>query len=484
MCHLVCEAVREGDSKVSEDARKITGDPNYIPTDPKELANRVFTTCFMATDNNSEETKERSRKLAEQIGSHHLQIKIDTAVAAVLGIFTAVMGVVPRFTAHGGSLRENVALQNIQARLRMVLAYLFAQLSLWARGRPGGLLVLGSTNMDERLRGHITKYDCSSADLNPIGAISKTDLRKFTTYSINKFGFTALKDIYAAPPTAELEPLKDGKLVQTDEKDLGMTYDELSVYGRLRKQAFCGPYSMFGKLVHTWKETCTPRQVASKVKHFFRYYSINRHKMTVITPSYHAESSSVDDNRFDHRQFLYNIQWPWQFRMIDEQVQIMESHQIATERRGGGGGGGKIKNTNTEYEKEQLRKQSGSDSDQKRGTEGGKKTGDNDKGVMVTTMISSGVSSSHLVLPPGVSPLQPVLPPGEFSSQPEVQPDLSPSQLVLPSSQPDTEALILSGSEPPNRGFQKTRSLKLDSGQRCFTPTLIDPPASICTQGV
>lgn len=32
----------------------------------------------------------------------------------------------------------------------MVLAYLFAQLSLWARGMPGGLLVLGSANVDER----------------------------------------------------------------------------------------------------------------------------------------------------------------------------------------------------------------------------------------------------------------------------------------------------------------------------------------------
>lgn len=39
-----------------------------------------------------------------------------------------------------------------QARVRMVLAYLFAQLSLWSRGRPGGLLVLGSANVDERYR--------------------------------------------------------------------------------------------------------------------------------------------------------------------------------------------------------------------------------------------------------------------------------------------------------------------------------------------
>lgn len=37
-----------------------------------------------------------------------------------------------------------------QARVRMILAYLFAQLYLWAKGKPGGLLVLGSANVDER----------------------------------------------------------------------------------------------------------------------------------------------------------------------------------------------------------------------------------------------------------------------------------------------------------------------------------------------
>ncbi|WAR07701.1 NADE-like protein, partial [Mya arenaria] len=242
--------------------------------------------------------------------SNHLSIGIDAAVAGVLGVFIAAMKLVPKFKVHGGGLRENLALQNVQARVRMVLAYLFAQLSLWARGRPGGLLVLGTSNADEGLRGNMTKHDCSSADLNPIGGISKTDLR-----------------IYSAPPTAELEPLKDGKLAQIDEvrqtklssiaqEDLGMTYDELSVYGKLRKQPGCGPYSMFIKLLHTWN-WLTPEQVADKVKHFFRCYAMNRHKMTTLTPSYHAGMYSPDDNRFDHRQFLYNVSWPWQFKCID-----------------------------------------------------------------------------------------------------------------------------------------------------------------------
>lgn len=61
-------------------------------------------------------------------------------------------------------------------------------------------------------------------------------------------------------------------------------------------------------------------QVADKVKRFFSKYSTNRHKMTTLTPAYHAENYSPDDNRFDLRPFLYNARWPWQFRCIEHQV--------------------------------------------------------------------------------------------------------------------------------------------------------------------
>lgn len=33
--------------------------------------------------------------------------------------------------------------------------------------------MLGSSNIAESLRGYMTKYDCSSADINPIGGINK-----------------------------------------------------------------------------------------------------------------------------------------------------------------------------------------------------------------------------------------------------------------------------------------------------------------------
>jgi len=65
----------------------------------------------------------------------------------------------------------------------MVMSYLLAQLTPWVRGRTGYLLVLGTANVDESLRGYMTKYDCSSADLNPIGSISKMDLKKLLTWA-------------------------------------------------------------------------------------------------------------------------------------------------------------------------------------------------------------------------------------------------------------------------------------------------------------
>jgi NAD+ synthase (glutamine-hydrolysing) len=334
MCRMVVDAIAHGDAQVLHDVRKILADPDFTPHNAAQLCNRLLVTCFMGSENSSKETRRRASVLANQLGSYHLEINIDAAVSSLLAIFNAVTGLTPKFRTQGGCPRQNLALQNIQARIRMVLSYLFAQLMLWVRNRPGGLLVLGSANVDESLRGYMTKYDCSSADVNPIGGISKTDLRKFLHYAMEKFNLPILGEIISAPPTAELEPLHDGQLAQTDEQDMGMTYSELSEFGRLRKQAACGPYSMFCKLIASWRNECAPKEVSDKVKHFFRCYAINRHKMTVLTPSVHMESYSPDDNRFDHRPFLYRANWSWQFKAIDDELDRITRASTIAQKNG------------------------------------------------------------------------------------------------------------------------------------------------------
>ena len=43
---------------------------------------------------------------------------------------------------------------------------------------------------------------------------------------------------------------------------MGMTYDELSVFGRLRKVEKCGPFSMYTKLVQEWGKVHSPEEVS------------------------------------------------------------------------------------------------------------------------------------------------------------------------------------------------------------------------------
>ncbi|VDP89694.1 unnamed protein product [Echinostoma caproni] len=233
----------------------------------------------------------------------------------------------PRFTVQGGEARESLALQNVQARSRLVLSYLMAQLIPQQHHLSGGLLMLSSGNLDECLRGYLTKYDCSSADVNPIGSISKRDLRGFIHYCAESLSSClqppydaqlklVLQQISSAQPTAELMPLDStGCVQQTDEVDMGLTYNMLSLFGRLRKVESCGPYSMLCRLLDgAWMEiqndipadyfdadgkggTQLATFLSEKVKWFFRMYAINRHKCTVLPPAYHTEAYNADDNR-------------------------------------------------------------------------------------------------------------------------------------------------------------------------------------------
>jgi NAD+ synthase (glutamine-hydrolysing) len=247
MCAMVSEAAKT-DSVVARDCRRIcmVDDDTWRPTSPQELARLIFHTSFMSTENSSEVTKSRAQALADVLGSYHVPVEIDSIVSAILDVFNLVFGQKPKFVANGGSYTEDLALQNIQARIRMVIAYLLAQLLPWVRGKSGFLLVLGSANVDEGLRGYMTKYDCSSADLNPIGAISKGDLKRMLIWASNKYDYKILADIAGAPPTAELRPreLSTEEHSQLDEEEMGMTYEELGYFGRLRKIDRCGPVSM------------------------------------------------------------------------------------------------------------------------------------------------------------------------------------------------------------------------------------------------
>ncbi|XXH01219.1 hypothetical protein Hte_007573 [Hypoxylon texense] len=278
MCRLVIEACKAGNKQVIADVKRLAKfGEGEIPNTAEELCNQLFHTIYMGmSKQSSKETRQRARDLAEAIGAYHINLDIDEIYHAQRNLIVNTLDFEPKFKVEGGTIAENLTLQNIQAenkRSRMVTAYEFAQILPTTRKRPGGgsLLVLGSANVG----------------------------------------------------------------VQSDEVDMGMTYDELTTFGRLRKVDKLGPYG-FQRLVHEWgpnrprvgddaTPVYTPKQVAEKVKRFFHYYAINRHKMTTITPSLHC---SPDDNRFDLRPFLYPPFFQSiGFKCIDQDLAKMESKQ-------------------------------------------------------------------------------------------------------------------------------------------------------------
>lgn len=111
---------------------------------------------------------------------------------------------------------------------------------------------------------------------------------------------------------------------------MGITYEELSIFGKLRKVYQMGPLSMLKHFVKypstIFSANSSISYISDRIKTFFTYYAKNRHKMTTLTPSYHAESYSPEDHRFDLRPFLYPTQWIWQFNSMNQYIDILSHH--------------------------------------------------------------------------------------------------------------------------------------------------------------
>jgi NAD+ synthase len=106
--------------------------------------------------------------------------------------------------------RTKVALANIKPRLRMT--------TLYTIGTQLGFLVTGTGNRSEIAIGYYTKYGDGGVDVLPIGALVKSEVRALA----RELGVPAR--IIEKPPSAGLWA------GQTDEAEMGFTYEDLEKY--------------------------------------------------------------------------------------------------------------------------------------------------------------------------------------------------------------------------------------------------------------
>ncbi|MCK5847687.1 MAG: NAD+ synthase [Caldisericia bacterium] len=105
------------------------------------------------------------------------------------------------------SIKNPLRKGNVFARLRMVNLF-----DVSAREKA---LVIGTSNKTELLIGYSTWYGDSAAGILPLGDIYKTQAFALADY------FRVPEEIINKPPSAELWE------TQTDEEEIGLTYDEL-----------------------------------------------------------------------------------------------------------------------------------------------------------------------------------------------------------------------------------------------------------------
>ncbi|TET96414.1 MAG: NAD(+) synthase, partial [Anaerolineales bacterium] len=100
-----------------------------------------------------------------------------------------------------------VALGNLMARVRMVVWY--------AKANQNNLLVLGTGNKSELMVGYFTKYGDGGTDILPIADLYKVNVRDLARH------VKVPEHIVTNVPTAGLWA------GQTDEGEIGVTYDEI-----------------------------------------------------------------------------------------------------------------------------------------------------------------------------------------------------------------------------------------------------------------
>ncbi|MCL1789772.1 MAG: NAD(+) synthase [Peptococcaceae bacterium] len=107
-------------------------------------------------------------------------------------------------------LLNDLSRLNIRPRMRMMMLYAVAQ--------NESCFVIGTGNLDERLLGYFTKWGDGASDLNPLGLLTKGEVRILARH--------------LGVPTAIVDKPASAGLFegQTDEDELGISYDQMDAF--------------------------------------------------------------------------------------------------------------------------------------------------------------------------------------------------------------------------------------------------------------
>jgi len=149
-----------------------------------------------------------SQKDMEHAQALATKFSIPTKTVALDSVFDALLKALPTNEVDPNVSR--LAEANLKVRLRMLTLYYFANRL--------GYMVAGSGNRSELSVGYFTKYGDGGADILPLGNLVKGQVKELAAF------LSIPQQIINKPPSAGLW---EG---QTDEGELGLSYEELDRY--------------------------------------------------------------------------------------------------------------------------------------------------------------------------------------------------------------------------------------------------------------
>lgn len=248
------------------------------------IAGKLIETIYQGTRNSSETTYSSARSLAASVNATFYRIDIDGLVEEYKALIEGQIGRKLSWET------DDIALQNIQARVRAPGVWLLANLS--------GRLLLATSNRSEVAVGYATMDGDTAGSISPIAGIDKHWLRQWLVWlettgcevKGRHIRVEGLKEVNALNPTAELRPLER---IQTDEADL-MPYELLNVLENLAIRDKMSPLECYRLVESRFADRWPKTHLLEWTERFFRLWSRNQWKRERYAPSFHLDDYSLN----------------------------------------------------------------------------------------------------------------------------------------------------------------------------------------------
>lgn len=283
VCCLISLMVKFGVQQLGKDgfARKLAYMPDLVNAkDEQDFVRQLLSCAYQASENSSDATLQSARELAEYLGAQFYEFNIGAVVQEYTDMVSRAVGRELEWS------RDDIALQNIQARVRSPGIWLLANLQ--------GSILLCTSNRSEGAVGYCTMDGDTSGGLAPIAGVDKNFIRRWLrwmehTGPAGLHPFTALHVVNTQTPGPELRP---PEAHQAGEKDL-MPYDVLDAIEEAvieNNQSARDCYVLMrarfpeyeGKLMANW------------IQKFFNLWSRNQWKRERLAPALHVASRNLD----------------------------------------------------------------------------------------------------------------------------------------------------------------------------------------------